>query len=281
MSRIYISATIQLVKVIIGLTLNLIVVICFSKRPLVRKKIPTVLLFNQAIVDLFNGVVYGVSYVIYTVLIELKDENLEVASLVMTFFRSMTLFSSILLYAVIALERFLAIAYPLWHRVHVSKKHIWIAVLSSWIITIVLSVFNQLFKTLMRFILMSLMIVINIILFVATFIKAKYSTNLQPGESNQLSISLRKQFRLTMVFFAMFMAFIIVYIPLLTCFVLRMFNHDVGIIWYEVINSLLLLTSVLNPSLTISFKKELRPCRGNQRNSNRSGIEIQTMQPLT
>ena len=281
-SYIYIFASIQLVKVVIGIALNLIIIHSFIRRRLVRKKIPNILLFNQAIADLFNGVVYGVSYVTYTLLIEFKDENAEDTSPFVRFFRSTTLFSSILLYAVIALERFLAITYPLRHRVHVRKKHIWLAVVISWLITTIVSVLNILFESMVRFTIMSLIILINIILFVATFIKAKYSTHLQAGESNQLNINFKKQLRLTMVFFAMFMAFTIVYIPLLTCSLLGVLKHEVSIIWYEAINSLLLLTSVLNPILTITFKKELRPCMGNREsNSNRSSIEIQTIQPST
>ena len=130
----YSLLTVLLLLIIIGLILNMMIVTAFYKRSAIRRRIPNILLCNQAIADLFNGGVYGIMCV--------ADELIKVScpacdvSVSSAFIIS--LMSSLLLYTVIAIERFLSIYLPLWHRVYLTKKHLWVSVIISWVVSIVL-----------------------------------------------------------------------------------------------------------------------------------------------
>ena len=87
-----------------------------------------------------------------------------------------------------------------------------------------------------------------------TFLRAFQAVNNSPTNSAQVTertVS-RKQLKLTIVFFIMFVAFAVVYIPLL------IFLHD-ETVKNDIPFTILMWTSVLNPILTLYFKKEFRP----------------------
>ena len=128
----YVIVSVQLVITTVGIILNLTIVIVFCRRASLRKKIPYVLLFNQAVADLFNAACFGIS--METILLSnLINGNRPSALIgVMGISLIMTTLSSLLLFTLIAFERLLSIYLPLWHRVHVLKKHIWIAVVMIW-----------------------------------------------------------------------------------------------------------------------------------------------------
>ena len=88
-----------------------------------------------------------------------------------------------------------------------------------WLLSIITAVYEQLasifdisYSYLAETICVCILVVLIIIVFIATFVKAFRSIN-SPSTQAAAGISLqKKQFRLTMVFFAMIMVFISIYI---------------------------------------------------------------------
>ena len=288
MGALVLFFAIQLMIIVAGVVLNMLVVSSFIRRPSLRKKIPNILLFNQSIADLFNSAVYGVAYIVRTALLSMLHDGESVkgvTTFIFLFFMVITLYCSTLLYAVIASERFLSISFPLWHRVHVTKRHIWSSIMLVWLFSIVLAIFiffsfisiNGLRIIVnMCYSLTSVVVFIIIVLFITTFARACHSINTQPTLSN-LGNSLKKQVRLTMIFFIMFIAFTIVYIPLIAMFIDINVSASVSGTRSDIMCSLLLLTSLFNPILTLCFKKEFRPCRNHQ-GSNFPRLDVEMHQ---
>ena len=264
--KVYLNSLVsmQIVAIILGLVLNITITAVFYKRPAVRKKVPNILLCNQAVADIFNCGVYGISNAMNLLFnLHAVDHYIKMYTPYIVFLSlPMTISSSVFMYLIIAMERFLSISHPLWHRVHVRKKRIWISIVTVWILSILMSTMcitciiaqNCEFVVSVLLILLGVIVAVITMLFIITFIKAFQVINNPPTESNQdtESSSLRKQLRLTIVFFIMFAAFALVYIPLTV--LLQIDAVDLVIPY-----TLLTLTSVLNPILTLSFKKELRP----------------------
>ena len=280
--------SIQLVIIVPGIILNLIIFSSFIRRPSLRKKIPSILLFNQSIADLFNSAIYGVTYVVLT-MFSIKtsfERSFKVTTYIWSLFMGITLHCSVLLYGVISFERFLSICFPLWHRVHLRKRHIWFSIALVWIVSVIITTpiligFFLLKGLYMIFIvcysLMSVVVFIIIILFIITFVKASPSINTQPPQANPGN-NMKKQIRLTMVFFIMFMAFTIVYIPLIAIFIDINSSPNARGVRSMIMHSLLLLTSLFNPVLTLCFKREFRPCRRDQGTNFRNAQEMHQMQ---
>ena len=61
--------SVALLMITIGLILNLVLVTSFCRRPSLRRKIPNILLFNQAVADLFSCAGYGVLYVTFDLML--------------------------------------------------------------------------------------------------------------------------------------------------------------------------------------------------------------------
>ena len=284
---LYIIAPIQMTIIIVAIILNLTIVITFSARRAVRKKISNILLFNQAVSDLFNVVVYGLSTVTNMLSTIVKGSapraTLETAGVSI----SITFFSSLLLFTIIAFERFLSIQLPLWHRVNVRKKHIWIAIVLAWCFAIGFSLcirllfFHSPFVN--RLLVMTqkvsktLFAVVITVLFIATFLKVLYSTRSSPKESTSIISNsyFKRQLRVTGIFFVMFMAFAVVFVPLTVILNLNRASHLLIRIFFTI----LMLTSVINPMLTLYFKNEFRKtCRCCQQHIRIADIELRSMQ---
>ena len=279
--------SVRLLMIITCLILNIIIVCAFFKRPTVRKKIPNILLFNQAASDLFNGGVYGVISVAYLFISTFtKKYYLPFYALLVTSF-IISGMSSLLLYTLIAIERFSSIYFPLWHRVKMRKKHIWISVIIVWLVPIVLVGCYLPIKFLLPFAesavflsivsLVVFVIVAITILFISTFIKAFPS--LQSNPINSISqdrhFTLKKQFRLTALFSLMFLVFAIVNIPMAIAYSSSLWKASFLV--NHIFLTLLLLTSVMNPAFTLTFKKQFR-IRQSRPNPNRNIIEMRQTQ---
>ena len=217
----YSLVSVQLVAIVLGLILNLTITFSFCKKPALRQKLPNILLLNQALADNFNCGIYGTSNMI-ELLFQLNDVRQLINFDVRYAFLPLTLFSSLCLYLIIALERFLSTHYPLWHRVNVRKKHIWVSVTTAWLLSIFITtmyIICSLCTTVfvMIFILLSITVAIITLLFIIIFIKVFRAVSNRPSNSTQLSehIVSKKQFQLTIVFFTMFLAFAVVYSPLI------------------------------------------------------------------
>ena len=113
-----------------------------------------------------------------------------------------------------------------------------------------------------------------IILFISTFIKAFLSLRPQPTRPTLQQSTFKRQLRLTVVFLIMFMEFSMIYIPQTLNFsdmVELGGDASLGIMF-----TLLLVTSVVNPVLTLCFRKQFRIFQSRtQPNRNRNNVELQ------
>ena len=277
--------TMQLVVIVVGIILNMIIVTSFVTRRALRKRIQSILLFNQALSDLFNAVFYGISTVSLLIsdMVHVPLFSTDIASVS----GIITIYSSLFLYTVIAFERFLAIQLPLWHRVNLRKRYMWIAVAVTWCFSMALavlillafhfpSILDALIVIELDIVLQTVFLAIVIFLFILTFIKTLHSMKSQPTESASTTTStyFKKQLRITGIFFLMFMSFAVVFIPLTVDLYVRNSNY----VQINILNTMLMLTSVINPLLTLYYKKIFRAShRCRQQNIKVNNIEMLLM----
>ena len=109
--------TIQLLVIVIGVILNSIVIAQYLKFSSIRKRLAHILLLNQAVADLVNCLVY------LTPLIVTHFHNVtyrEYPNILDPLFGSaafLSFSSSLYLFLIIAIERYISIVQPFWHRI--------------------------------------------------------------------------------------------------------------------------------------------------------------------
>ena len=263
-----------------GLSLNAIIIRSVYYKSSLRKKNHNILLFNQSIADLVNMLVYvfpNIIHLFYQIVTHKMITNFAKMNIVFVYF---TVASSMCLFFVISFERFLSLFVPFWHRVHVRKRHVWIAVAFGWATALLLS-FILLFimfyhvddgnrwEESMNYMYMKYHVAMNAIdistialiavIFLLSFIKAFTSIRSQSQEELSIQVKARKQFRLTLIFSTMFIFFIVALVPGVSaaatdiCFTQSHFKACT-----QVFISTFTLTSIYNPALTLCFKKEFR-----------------------
>ena len=131
-------ATIQIIILIIGFSLNGVIICSFYRKPFLRKKNPNILLFNQAVADLVNVMIYVLPKLIHLLYQVCTNHMIVWFQKLNIAFLYLSVSSTVLLFGIISIERFLSIYLPLWHMIYVQKHHLWYAVLSVWFIVILI-----------------------------------------------------------------------------------------------------------------------------------------------
>ena len=144
---------IQISLALIGIILNSIVLGVYVKRKNIQKKPGNVLLAGQAVVDLFNTLLFAIPDALIFIYFHenyqhtnLDDEKAFYVTIYVLF--PFSFFSSIFTFTFIAIERYLSIAKPMWHRRNVTKGWIlkWFVV--DFIAVIVFTVLTAVMVTL-------------------------------------------------------------------------------------------------------------------------------------
>ena len=242
-------------------------------------------MLNQASVDMFNAAVYGGSYTLSFMEwngFGLSGKWWPIVWTISWISFTLSLYSSLLLYLAIAVERFLALCFPLWHRAHVRKKYVRIVIVTLWCLSALIALCRNLYniyyintgshsnvlyeinvKTYnIDSILLIMLPEMITLLFIITVLRAFFGLQSPPGQSlhnvrsNTHNARIKKQLRLTRVLFVMYFAFAAVNIPI--CLLVNEIIRYSPLI-SSIVTTLLLSTSVFNPSLTLFFKSEFRP----------------------
>ena len=217
--------TMQLIILLLGTILSSFIQISFYNKRALRRKIPSILLFNQAASDWFSCLFYVLPNVIYYMgylfkLIDFPFVMIYVLKRVLILAVSTSLF----LHTIIAVERYLSICKPMWHRVRVQRKHIWASVIFAWFISLLLTIaghFADLHE--MKFLvgvsytffgILALLIIAIIVLYLVSVAEA-YKSFRMPTASNTENRRAKKQLRLTLLFFVMFAIFLTGFTPVL------------------------------------------------------------------
>ena len=270
----------QIAIIIIGVLLNCIIMHSFYRKVNLKKKIPNILLANQAFADLVNLIIYGLPNFVRAL-----DRLIHVISLphsishIIEYALLLTIASSVILFFIIALDRFIAIHNPLWHRANVNKKHIWAGIVGAWLVAIALTITSiaihqeglDLESPFGKFLIVLLGILITLVtvLHVCTFIKAFKSFYWNPDVStNQIWKHPKKQFRLVLMFIIMYCIFSVGFFPLMISFASKE-GHSFEL-KSQIIFSLFIAISVLNPLLTLCLKSQFRITCAASRNENRN-----------
>ena len=262
------SATLMTVIIFWGVFFNLLVCSIYYRRKSIRGKISNILLVNQAIADLVNCLCYALpSTASFFILVTSKTIDpikifnreyrhyLNFVCVVMGF---LSCCSSLLLYLVVACERWLAFSNPLWHRTRLCSRHIWRSILVLWlcaigIATLVAFVDDTLyiiyFRTLQGLLLLATIIVT--VLFSLTFHKARKVIRRQKGFWRDLSRT-KKEFNLTKFFFLMYFLFLITFLPL------ALANPNELNPARRIKFMFFTLTAVINPLLTQILRKDFK-----------------------
>ena len=131
---------VQIATALIAIVLNVLICICFRKNRAMRKKNANILLFNQALVDLVNCAIFAIPNAIFLRVHRIQSREPEFTFAVTSMALILSGSSSVFLFALIAVERFLSLYKPMWHRVHVTTGRIWKGIVFVWAISVVLAV---------------------------------------------------------------------------------------------------------------------------------------------
>ena len=118
---------------IIVTAMNLLIVILFCVRPTLRKKIPNILLLNQALADLYNAVVTMPTWVIVNYLSINHVNDLDDLLTFKFFVNFFSVFISLGSFLATAADRSFSVTEPLIHRRVMTKGRVKIVLLLIWI----------------------------------------------------------------------------------------------------------------------------------------------------
>ena len=235
----------------------------------VRRKISNVLIFNQAVADLVNCLIYGIPNAVYLLLATLEKQEFVLQYMVYSTTITLTAASSLGIFVVIAVERYLSISRPIWHKANVRKKHIWICILIFWLLSLLMSAFRaytilshryhmQMTHLRVMQVFVAVLVLIVIIIYVFTFKTAHRSVTRPPknsASSYRRNERMKRQIYLSVMFLLMFIVFNLCFIPIIIEIFLDV--HYLSVLLQTMFLPLC-LTSVFNPLLVLCFKREFR-----------------------
>ena len=283
-------AILQAITAVTGIIMNTFVTFFFIKDPSIRKRIPNILVFSQAIVDLNNCLTYGLPNAVNLFRATVQRQQVKYQYILSLSTATLTVSSSIFIFTLIAAERYLSVTKPLWHKATVCKKHIWITILISWILSFTLAGI-RVYTTLVRqshvyvydifylvFLLCMSVILIFIVtvLFILTFLAARRSLSCAPSESTDFELIVKQKVRLTKMFLLMFIAFIFSFVPI--PFIMVKGGHYQCVLM-QILLLPICLTSVFNPGLILYLKKEFRIRKKQDKGDIHHSIEMSSVIP--
>ena len=195
---------------ITGIALNLYIIIRYISKRQVQIKTSNTLLAHQALVDGVNIFCYIAPAIFF--LMKPTGSPSSAATIMFTLYH-ISAYSSLFSFAMVALERWLAIWRPIWHRQHVTRSNILHCVIVVWVTTIAVTVdyaiTASLKKSTKRFrmyamLVFVLFILIISVLFLMSYIRARVTVMAQNQES------IRKDLKLAVVFSLMYFIFLCV-----------------------------------------------------------------------
>ena len=102
--------------VMIGVIMNAMIIVKYLKHSRIRKRISHLLLLNQAIADMANCLIYLTPLIVTHFHNVTYKEHPIILQPLLGFSSILSCGSSILIFLVIAFERYLSIVKPIWHR---------------------------------------------------------------------------------------------------------------------------------------------------------------------
>ena len=263
--------TFQIVIVLIAIVLNAFICIGFRQNILMRKKNSNILLFNQAVVDLVNCTIYALPNAMFLLIQNVLHDEARFMHPTANTTLFLSASSSVFLFTLIAVERFLSIYKPIWHLTNVTPSQIWRVMVLIWILSILLSSIVPIVLLIpdeadsdqryliYRFavsVLLGALFIFITTLHLWSFVVAYRALNEKDEASEQFFHQSKKQFRLLLLFIVMYIAFVIAFITLKV-------SALADVMYYSAQNQLLfcfyILSSLLNPTITLCLKPSFRP----------------------
>lgn len=278
---------------IVIISTNLIILSIYSRSEKIRVKSANLLLFNQALVDFYQGTV--------TAGITIFGHSEFVAkSIIYQFSLALNLHTVVL----VSMERYVFILRPIFHKRNITTFRMRIAIIFSWFssliwipfrlahltdpnidaksyVTYYIAISNTIFLLLIL-----LMTYIHVSTFqtVRNFIKERYNkiTNCNqlksPNHHQQLKLRQHlRELRITKLFISMFISFIVSYLPLFITGVIHIdgasneFSHrQIECMKIDVV--LYLCNSVFNPIVTLTYKEDYKRVFKHWTKSGRRGL---------
>ena len=276
----YLVYDLILAVIVISVVLtNGMVVFIYWYIKIIRSKTANLLLFNQALVDIFNGVVAG-----GITLFSAHSPTLLTAG-VYQFSISLS-FHTVTL---ISLERYAFILRPLLHRRYVTKYRISILVLASWFLSLawiparlvhyddnnqLLDENNQLRSSFCWYVAVSNGVILLVMVFVGclhalTYAEVKrHIVNRKKTSEARYDDNINEktrwkhlnEMRVSKIFIAMFVAFVVTYSPLIVTGIIHIVGgfHESDYKYTALDILFYFVNSLFNPALTLMYKEDYR-----------------------
>ena len=290
------SYYISILVALFGIALNIRIVVIFCRDRNIRSKIPNILLFHQATVDMVSYLLFIVPFSLWQIVPGTPKRIfwLQYSDLFMWTFSE---FSSLFTFLLIGGERYAAICRPYWHKVHVNSKRVLLSILAVWlsssvivIIYILLNLKAPLSSLTFGFqicmiIVPVLLAVIITALFGLAFYNARISIrnagNIGENKDSKRTMNTKEtrqnsaaEYRLVLIFLLMYSVFVVAF----ACSVSITYSmHPVQLatgVFFLSLSSLFnpILTIVLKDDFKINWKKSDHTNRVSQ-TSNSSGTK--------
>ena len=267
-----------------GLIFNFIVIVLFCKRPYIRRKLPNILLFNQALVDLFNCAIFCPMYTCNAVLYYYGGRTVYIR-IVSNTFQQLSYMSSILNLLPLALDRCFAISAPLRHRRFVTRRVVLVSIALVWFVSLCIAcvygyIVDQTYIRDMHndhlnnfyfaFTVIHLAVfILVIIVYAFTYYKSRKAVHhncriavVRDPNCTAEDIRIQKEQKLLRMFMAIFVVFFVAFSPGLVFFMLLNFA---GMKFTQVMDVVdassvigMAVSSVVNPVLTLFMKDDFR-----------------------
>ena len=263
----------------VGVILNLIVISAYYHKRSLQKKNKNMLLLNQAFADMVNMICYLLPKLLYMIYQVITHKKMMTYAKITFSMLHLTASSSIGLFTVISVEMFLSLYMPFWHRSNVLTRHLWRAVVFVWSLALLLTIVpiiilfryddeSKGLKELANYefyvgLSVGVFIMVVTMLFALNFIKAFKSIRSNPIRAAQDQrgqrdhIRNKKEFRVTLIFLAMFVIFLLTFLPAVYAEMTK-FCPIFHSVCTQTFNCTFIVASVFNPLLVLCLKKEFR-----------------------
>ena len=282
----------QILAGVVGLILNIVVVSVFFRRKKIQRKVGNILLTTQAVADLYNTAFNAIPYAFYYLsktgtyyhMSKAEEATFRKISRALIIF---SFSSSLHLFTLISIERYLCLTKPIWHRQTVTKAWILKGLVIVLFASLILGPVGQAFVAIGNvplFLLgvwivtvLGLIIVVSVLIGLSfakarKIVRGKKKHQMQRVEKSQddnidqvknqkakkQSEKDKKVFRLTLIFFIMYAVFLLAFVPLLVAAGLWAASGEVPVIALNVSTFLFIVTSIINPILILTLRDDFK-----------------------
>ena len=260
-----------------ALVLNCAICCSFARKRSLHSKNPCLLLLSQSLVYLAHCLIHALPNIIilihFTVTKKVKDDingKLPQSYQIVNGTLIFTAACNVFLFTIAAIERFISLYSPVWHRIYVTKSEVlkavgvaWFAATTLYAIALVIGTLdssrrsNKYWHTFKHFehIILIIILVIVTLLYIVTYILAYRLVHCRSADTEEIVDHWKKELRLLSLLTATYFVYLVGLVPLLATSSLMDQYYQLR---HQVLQLIFTLTAVVNPLLMMYMNADFR-----------------------